>query len=325
MRNRCQTVQMRAAVRHTYGGPVAVEQVDPPQIADDEVLVEVRAAGLDRGVLHLWEGTPYALRLVFGLRRPKNPVLGLDVAGRVAEVGSAVSGFAVGDEVCGIARGSFAELAAAPAAKVVHKPADLGFDEAAALPISGLTGLQAVREAGVRAGQRVAVVGASGGVGIYVVQIAHAAGAHVTAVCSPAKAALVRELGADEVLDYANPMPQGAFDVVFAIGGNLPVRSLRAMLTERGVLLVIGGEGGGQILGIGRQIRAVMWNPLVGQRMGMLVSKESGEDLQVLMDMVVAGSVHPVIGARYPLEQAGQALNDMAAGRLRGKAVIEVG
>ncbi len=112
MRNRCQTVQMRAAVRHTYGGPVAIEQVDPPQIADDEVLVEVRAAGLDRGVLHLWEGTPYALRLVFGLRRPKNPVLGLDVAGRVAEVGSAVSGFAVGDEVCGIARGSFAELAA---------------------------------------------------------------------------------------------------------------------------------------------------------------------------------------------------------------------
>lgn len=312
---------MRAAVRHAYGGPVTVEEVAPPQLADDEVLVEVHAAGLDRGVLHLAEGTPYALRLAFGLRRPKNPVLGLDVAGRIARAGH---GFAVGDEVCGIARGSFAELAAAPVAKLVRKPAGLGFAEAAVLPISGLTALQAVRAADVSNGQRVAVLGASGGVGVYAVQIAKAAGAHVTAVCSPGKFDLVGDLGADEALDYANPLPAGAFDVVFAIGGNQPVRQLRAMLTSRGVLLVVGGEGGGQVLGIGRQIRAVLWNPLVGQRMGMLVSKESGEDLQTLMDMVVAGTVRPVVGARYPLERAPDALADMAAGRLRGKAAIEV-
>jgi NADPH:quinone reductase-like Zn-dependent oxidoreductase len=315
---------MRAAVRHTYGGPVTVEEIDPPQISEDEVLVEVHAAGLDRGVLHLLEGTPYALRLVYGMRRPKNPVLGLDVAGRVVEVGSAVSGFAVGEQVCGIARGAFAELAAAPAAKLVHRPAQVGVGDAAALPVSGLTGLQAVREAGVQAGQRVAVLGASGGVGTYVVQIAKGAGAQVTAVCSPGKADLVRDLGADEVLDYANPLPTGAFDVVFAIGGNQPVRQLRAMLVDRGLLLVVGGEGGGQITGIGRQIRAVLWNPLVRQRMAMLVSEESGADLQILMDMVLAGTVRPVVGARYPLERAGEALADMAAGRLRGKAVIDV-
>lgn len=318
---------MRAAVRHEYGGPevVAVEEADRPPIADDEVLVEVVAAGLDRGVLHLVEGKPYAARLAFGLRRPKFPGIGLDLAGRVVEVGAAVTGLAVGDEVCGIGRGALAELAAAPAAKIVPKPPEVGFAEAAALPVSGLTALQAVEAAGVGAGQRVAVLGASGGVGTFAVQLAKAAGAHVTATCSPAKADLVRGLGADEVVDHADPLPPGGFDVILAIGGNLPVRRLRALLTERGTLLVIGGEGGGQILGVGRQIRAVAWNPLVRQRLGMLVSKESGADIGRLVDMVAAGLLRPVIGARFSLEEVPQALADMAAGRLRGKAVVEVG
>lgn len=304
---------------------VAVAEVDRPRISEDEVLVDVVSAGLDRGVLHLVEGAPYAARLVFGLRRPKAPGIGLDLAGRVVEVGAGVSGLAVGDEVCGIGRGALAEFAAAPAAKIVPKPPEVGFADAAALPVSGLTALQAVEAAGVSAGQRVLILGGSGGVGSYAVQMAKATGAHVTATCSPAKADLVRELGADEVVDHAAPLAAGGFDVVLAIGGNLPVRRLRALLAERGTLLVIGGEGGGQILGVGRQIRAVAWNPLVRQRLGMLVSKESGADIQRLVDMVAAGRLRPVIGARFSLDEVPEALADMAAGRLRGKAVVEVG
>jgi NADPH:quinone reductase-like Zn-dependent oxidoreductase len=303
---------------------VRLDEQPVPQPGPGEVLVRVHAAGLDRGVLHLVEGSPYAARLVFGLRRPKRPVLGLDLAGVVASVGTGVTRFAPGDEVLGIGRGSFAQFATAPEHKLVTKPADLPFAEAAALPISGLTALQAVEAAEVMAGQTVLILGASGGVGTYAVQIAAAAGAHVIGVCSAAKAAAVKELGAHEVLDYAHdPLPSG-LDTILAIGGNLPLRAMRRALTRHGTLLVVGGEGGGRILGIGRQLRAVSLNPFVGHRLGMLVSKEDGDDVQRLVDLVSAGKVHPVIGARYALHEAGDALQDMAAGRIVGKAVIVI-
>ena len=315
---------MQAAVRTEYGGAVHLADVPTPGVGSDQVLIEVHAAGLDRGVLHLAEGTPYALRLVFGIRRPKRPVLGLDLAGTIAAVGAQVSRWSVGDEVLGIGIGAFAPQAAAVEHKLVHKPAALSFAEAAALPISGLTALQAIEAADVQAGQRVLVVGASGGVGVYAVQLAAARGAEVVGVCSAAKAEQVQALGAKEVLDYRSDALPGGFDVILAIGGNAGVSTLREALQPKGRLLVVGGEGGGQILGIGRQLRAVALNPFVGQRLGMLVSKESGEDLQRLVDLVGAGAVRPIVGARYPLGEAGQALADMAAGRLFGKAVLEV-
>ncbi len=312
---------MQASVRTVYGDPSVVHLADVPCPApgDGEVLVDVQCAGVDRGVLHLVEGTPYALRLVFGLR-PKRPVLGLDLAGTVSALGEGVTGFRVGDEVLGIGPGSFGQFCAAPQGKLVHKPKSLTWEQAAALPVSGLTALQAVEAARVQSGQRVLVLGASGGVGTLAVQIAVAKGAEVIAVCSAAKADRVRALGAARVLDYAHDDLPTGMDAVLAIGGNASIRQLRRLLVPKGVLIVVGGEGGGQVLGIGRQIRATMLNPFVSQRLAMLVSRESGEDLQRLVDL----GITPVVGATYPLHQAGQALADMAAGRLFGKAVLKV-
>lgn len=313
---------MKASVRTVYGDPGVVHpaEVPAPQPGSGEVLVRVSCAGVDRGVLHLVEGTPYMVRLVFGLRKPKQPVLGLDLAGTVVAVGEGVTRFAAGDEVMGIGKGSFSELAVAPEKKLVPKPADWDWAQAAALPVSGLTALQALEAAGLQAGQQVLIVGASGGVGSLAVAIAAARGAQVTAVCSAAKAEQVLSLGALKVLDYArDAMPEG-MDAVIAIGGNAPVRTLRNSLTSKGSLIVVGGEGGGQVIGIGRQLRATLLNPFVSQHLAMLVAGESGEDLQRLVDM----GIKPVVGARYPLSEAGQALADMAAGRLFGKAVIDV-
>lgn len=317
---------MKAAVRTHYGSPslVHVADVPIPEPGPGEVLVRVRNAGLDRGVLHLVEGTPYLLRLAFGLRRPKQPVLGLDLAGVVEKVGSDVTAFAPGDEVLGIGSATFAQYAVAPAKKLVMKPGDLDFQAAAALPVSGLTALQAIEATQVQAGQRVLILGASGGVGSFAVQLAAATDAHVIGVCSAAKAAAVRELGAAEVLDYAHdPLPDN-LDVLLAIGGNERVSVLRRCLKPHGRLLVVGGEGGGNVLGITRQLRAVAQNPFVGQRLGMLMSREDGNDLQRLVDLVVAKSLAPLVGARYPLEEAAQALQDMAAGAITGKAVLDV-
>lgn len=323
------TSTMRAAQRREYGRPesvVSVADAPVPEVADDEVLVQVHAAGVDRGALHLVEGTPYALRLVFGIRRPKQPGIGLDLAGRVVAVGAAATRFSVGDEVCGIGRAAFAQFAAAPQHKLIAKPAGLSFVEAAALPVSGVTALQAVQDvASVAPGERVLVLGASGGVGSYTVQLAAAAGATVGATCSPAKSQAVQDLGADEVYPHGfDALPHGVFDVVLAIGGNLSVRQLCALATPRGRVVVVGGEGGGQLLGVGRQLRAVARNVVVRQRLSMLVASESGEDLQRLADLVVAGAVRPLVGAQYPLDGAAAALADLAAGRVTGKSVLVV-
>ena len=272
--------RMRAIVQKEYGTAdvLAVAEIERPVIGADEVLVQVHAAGLDRGTWHLMAGMPYAARLVAGLRAPKNPVPGLDVAGVVVAVGSEVTRFQPGDEVFGVSKGSFAEFAAAREDKLAHKPSNLTFEQAAAVPVSGMTALRGLCDVGrLQAGQKVLIIGASGGVGSYAVQIAKALGAEVTGVCSTSKLDLVRSIGADHVIDYSqDDFADGEtrYDLILDIGGNSALSRLRQALTPKGTLVIVGGEGGGNWIGMGRQLRALALSPFVGQRLTMLAPKE---------------------------------------------------
>ncbi len=322
---------MKAVVQDTYGSPDVLElrDIDVPKPGDDHVLLRVHAASAHIGDWHVMTGLPYMIRLGLGLRAPKAHVRGMDVAGRVEAVGKDVSLFRPGDEVFGIAKGSFAEFALAPPRKLAPKPANLTFEQAATVPISGLTALQAVRDGGrVQPGQRVLVVGASGAVGTFAVQIANAFGARVTGVCSTSKVDLVRSLGADEVIDYTREdfVESGQrYDAILLTAGARSVPSLRRVLTPKGALVIVGSEGGGRWTGgFGRNLRAQMLSPFVGQRMGLFVSKEKGEDLVVLTEMVEAGKVMPVIGATFPLSEVPEAMRQLAAGHARGKIVITI-
>jgi NADPH:quinone reductase-like Zn-dependent oxidoreductase len=290
----------------------------------------VRAAGLDRGTWHLMTGQPYLMRLMgFGLRRPKNRVSGLDVAGTVVAVGAEVTRFRAGDEVFGIARGSFAEYAAAREDKLAHKPANLSFEQAAVVPISGSTALQALRDAGrVEAGQKVLVIGASGGVGTYAVQLAKAFGARVTGVCSTAKVDLVRSIGADDVIDYTRQdFADGSqhYDLILDIGGNSRLSRLRRALTPTGTLVIVGGEEGGKLTGgFGRSLRAPMRSLFVRQRLTMLVSKEHHTYLEALRPLIEAGQVTPAVDKTYPLAEVAAAMRRLEAGHARGKIAITI-
>ncbi len=323
---------MRAVVAHRYGGADAVEAatIARPTIADDEVLIEVRAAGVDRGTWHLLTGRPYVIRaLGFGLTRPKQPVPGLDVAGVVVAIGASVTRFRVGDEVFGIGQATFAEYAAAPESKLSHKPASIGFEAAAAAAVSGSTALQALTDVGrLTSGQSVLVIGASGGVGSYAVQIAKALGARVTGVASAAKADAVTALGADEVLDYtADDYLDGSahYDLIIDAGGLNPVRRLARALTPTGTLVIVGGEGGGRWTGgIGRNLRAAALSVFSRRRLTSFISKEGHHTTDRLSDLLASGAVVPLIGNRYPLAQAHQAVADLEAGRVTGKAVVVV-
>ena len=322
------TATMRAVVQHTYGSAdvLRVAQVPRPTPGDQEVLVRVHAAGLDRGTWHLMTGTPYAARLVVGLRRPRNPVPGRDVAGTVAAVGSAVTKFAVGDEVFGIGPGSFAEYAVSQERKLAHKPEVLSFEQAAVVPISGLTALQGLVDLGrVEAGQRVLVTGASGGVGSYVVQLAASSGAHVTGVCSTTKLDLVRSLGAEHVIDYTRQdFADGGhrYDLIVDIAGNPSLSQLRRALTPRGTAVLVGGEGAGRWTGMSRQLRAAAFSPFVTQRLALVVAKERGSDIERLRDLIVAGAVTPSLDRTFPLHEVPQAMRRLAAGQVRGKVAI---
>ena len=252
------TVTMSAILQDAYGTADTwhAGQIAVPEITDKEVLVQIAAAGLDRGTWHLMTGLPYLGRVAFGIRKPKNPVPGRDLAGTVAAVGSSVTRFSVDDTVFGIGLGSFAECAAAREDKLARTPTNLTLEQAAVVPISGLTALHALRDAGhVEAGQNVLIVGASGGVGSYAVQIAKSFGANVTGVCSTAKVDLVRSLGADQVIDYTQAdFAHGTehYDLIIDIGGSSPLSRLRRALTHTGVLVIVGGEGGGKLTGMGR-------------------------------------------------------------------------
>jgi NADPH:quinone reductase-like Zn-dependent oxidoreductase len=325
------TTSMHAIVQTSYGGAdqFVLGVVSRPAIGADEVLIEVAAAGLDRGTWHLMAGLPYVMRLGFGLRRPKSPVPGLDVAGTVVAVGNEVTRFALGDEVFGIGRGAFAEYAVATENKLARMPSNLTFDEAAAVPVSGLTALQAVRDvARIEAGQQVLIVGASGGVGSFAVQVAAAQGAHVTGVCSTSKVDLVRSLGAEAVIDYrAESFAERGemYDVILDIGGNTPLSRLRRVLASDGTLVIVGGEEGGRwIGGVDRQIRAMALSPFVGQRLTSFISKERGTDLDVLRALIEAGTITPVVERTYPLSEAPEAMRQLENGEARGKLVIAI-
>jgi NADPH:quinone reductase-like Zn-dependent oxidoreductase len=321
---------MRAIVQDKYGSTdvLRLGEAAKPEIADNEVLVHVRAAGLDRGTWHMMAGLPYLLRVIgFGFRGPKNRVPGLDVAGTIAAVGASVTKFSVGDEVYGMSRGSFAEYAAAREDKVAPKPANLTFEQAAVVPISGGTALQALTDAGrVESGQRVLILGASGGVGSFAVQLAKAFEAEVTGVCSTPKLDLVRALGADHVIDYTQQdFADGTdtYDLILDIGGNPSLPHLRRALTPTGTLVIVGGEDGGKVTGgFGRSLRAPLLSLFVRQRLTMLVSKERASDLERLTPLIEAGKITPSVDRTYPLDQVPEAMRHLESGQVRGKVAI---
>ncbi|HET7761365.1 MAG TPA: NAD(P)-dependent alcohol dehydrogenase [Phycicoccus sp.] len=320
---------VRAVVQDRYGlDALRVDEVTAPVPGSGEVLVRVEAAGVDRGTWHLATGLPYLARLGIGLRRPRYRIPGRDVAGTVEAVGPRVTGFAPGDPVFGTADGSFAELAVVPVRRLAPRPATLTAVESAAVPVSALTAYQAVRMAGVGPGQRVLVVGASGGVGTYAVQMAIAAGARVTGVCSPGKADLVRSLGAAHVIDHTREAVDAEgvrYDIVLDIGGNRRLRELRRVLTERGTLVVIGGEDGGRLTGgIQRGIAAVLLSMFVRHRLVMHYSREVATDLERVTALIEAGDVRPVVERVWRLDEAAAAIEHVGAGRARGKSVIDV-
>jgi NADPH:quinone reductase-like Zn-dependent oxidoreductase len=308
---------MKAIVQDRYGSADVLEfrDIEEPAVGPDDVLVRVRAAGCGPDVWHFMAGMPYMARLSIGLRKPKVAVRGWDVAGIVEAVGANVTRFSPGDEVMGTAeQGSFAELASTPADKLVTKPAALSFEQAASLPISGVTALRAVRDEGrVQAGQRVLVIGASGGVGSLAVQIAKGLGATVTGVCSTAKADLVRSLGAADVIDYTREdFADGSrrWDLIIDTAGRRPLSKLRRALTPKGTLVIVGGDGGGHWTG--GFFRGVLRGPIVsmfvGQRLRGLTTKIEQDDLVTLAELVEAGTVAPVIDRTYPLIEAPDAI-----------------
>jgi len=322
---------MRAIVQDRYGPAEVLRpaRIGRPVIADHEVLIRVHAAGLDRGTWHLMTGTPYLMRIMgFGFRRPKNRVPGLDVAGTVVAVGPAVTKFAVGDEVFGMSRGSFAEYAAAREDKLAHKPANASFEQAAVVGISGGTALQALTAGRVQPGQRVLIIGASGGVGSYAVQLAKAAGAEVTGVASTGKLDLVRGLGAHRVVDYTrDDFADGVhqYDLIIDIGGNSRLSRLRRALAPTGTAVIVGGESRGNLTGgIDRQLRAMLLTPFIGQRLTGLAAKERASDLEVLADHITAGTVTPSIDRTYQLDRMPEAMRHLEAGSVRGKIAITI-
>ncbi len=274
---------------------------------------------------------PYLLRIAgYGLRAPKTPVPGTDVAGVVERVGKEVTRFQPGDEVFGVGKGSFAEYAPAREDKLAPKPSTLTFEQAAAVPITATAALQGLRDHGqVQPGQKVLIVGASGGVGTFAVQLAKAFGAEVSGVASTTKVDLVRSIGADHVIDYTREdftHGQQRYDVILDIGGNRSLSNLRRALTPKGTLVLVGGEGGGRWLGgTQRVLWALLLSPFVGQKLATFVAKENHEDLLVLKQLIEAGKVTPVIDRAYPLNEAPQAVRYLEEGHARGKIVIKVG
>jgi NADPH:quinone reductase-like Zn-dependent oxidoreductase len=326
--------RMAAIVQDTYGPApedvLRVEEIDKPAIGEDDVLVRVRAASVDRGTWHVMAGLPYPIRLAgFGLRRPRYRNPGRSVAGTVEAVGTGVTAVKAGDAVFGIGDASFAEYARARPDKLAPKPANLSFDQAAAVPVSALAALQGVRDRGqVQAGQHVLIVGASGGVGTFAVQIAKAFGAEVTGVCSTAKVDAVRALGADHVVDYTtDDFADGErrYDVILDIGGNRRLSQLRRALTPKGTLVIVGGETDGRWLGgVDRQLRALLLSPFVAQKLTTFVASENAEDLIVLQQLIESGQITPAIDRTYPLAEVAAAIRYMLDGHARGKIVISV-
>jgi NADPH:quinone reductase-like Zn-dependent oxidoreductase len=320
---------MKAIVQDTYGSAdvLALREIGQPEVGDDELLVRVVAAGVDRGAWHLMTGVPYVTRVIgFGLRAPKVPVAGSNFAGRVEAVGKDVTGHRPGDEVYGTCRGAYAEYARARVHKVAPKPAGITFEQAAVVPHAGFAALQALRDRGrVRPGQKVLIVGASGAVGSVAVQLAKAFGADVTGVSSTTTVDMVGALGADHVVDYTREdfADSGErYDLILDTGGNSSLSRLRRALTRTGTLVIVGGEGRGRWIGIDRQIRAHLLSPFVGQKLGTFVARESADDLLVLNELIESGKVTPIIDRTYPLTDAPDAIRYLETGHPRGRIAI---
>lgn len=323
---------MYAMVAERYGSPDVLERrvLSQPTPTGNEVLVRVHAAGVDRGVWHLVTGLPYLVRAMgYGLRKPKNPVPGLDFAGEVVAVGASVTKFRAGDRVFGTCGGAFAQYACASEANIAPIPTGLDYVQAAALPVSGLAALQAVHdEAKVQPGDSALVIGASGGVGSYAVQIAKASGAEVTGVCSTAKADFVRSIGADHVIDYTHEdvtsLPK-RYDVIVDLAGNRPLSRLRRILAPNGTLVIAGGEDGGRWFGgQGRPLRASLMSPFVGQRLRWQLPRGRPGALDELAGLVAANKVRPFVDRTYPLVEAAEAIGALVSGRATGKLVVTI-
>jgi NADPH:quinone reductase-like Zn-dependent oxidoreductase len=302
--------------------------IDTPVVNDDEVLLRVHAAAVGKGDWLTVRGLPYVARLRYGLRKPKHPVPGFDVAGRIEAVGSNVTQLQAGDEVFGWCEGSFAEYAAVPQGQLVRKPTNLTFEQAAAVPISGFAALQALRDTGgVQPGQQVVIIGASGGVGSFAVQLAKAYGAEVTGVCSTKSVDLVRSIGADHVIDYTHEdvtRTGKRYDLILEMAGNRSLADLRRALTAKGTLVLVGGSGGRWFMGTGRTLRAVLASPFVGQRLRSFLSKPREADLVVLNELIEAGKIRPVIDRTFPLNAAPEAIRYVGEQSTQGKTVITV-
>jgi NADPH:quinone reductase-like Zn-dependent oxidoreductase len=332
---------MKAVVHHRYGGPEVLEftTADTPVAGDDEVLVQVCASSVNAYDWHIMRGDPYVVRLmgreIGGLRGPARKIRGRDVAGRVTATGRNVTRFSPGDEVfgdLGSLGGTFAEYVAVPAGQLEHKPAGLSFEQAAAVPLAGDTALRGLRDiAKVQPGQRVLVNGASGGVGTFAVQIAKSYGAEVTAVCRTRNIELVRELGADHVVDYTQEDFSQAgrqYDVVFDLVGNRSLTAYRRALTPTGLLLLCGGgtsEGGSLFGPMGLVIRARLLAPFVRQRVVLGTDVPCGsENLAALKELIESGEVTPVIDRTYPLSETAAAIRYVEVEHARAKVVITV-
>jgi NADPH:quinone reductase-like Zn-dependent oxidoreductase len=317
---------MRAVVQDRYGPPevLRVEEIDRPVAGGNEVLVKVMAAGVDQGTWHLMAGEPRMVRLAIGLRAPRMRVSGRDVAGVVEAVGPGVTSLQVGDEVYGTCEsGSFAEYAVGRVRRLTRKPANLTFEQAAAVPVSGGTALQGVR--GIQPGERVLVLGAAGGVGSYAVQLAKAAGAHVTGVCSTSKLDLVRELGADEVLDYTrDELPAASYDFILDTGGNRSLAILRRSLKPKGRVVLVGSETKGPLGGMSRILSAALLSLFVGQQLRGLMSSERGESYAELRELIESGKVTPAVDRTYSLDEASAAIHHLRDGHPRGKLVMTI-
>ena len=322
---------MKAIIQETYGAPRAVlhlRDVDPPAIKDDEVLIRVGAAAVNWADWAMTMGMPKLFRPMYGLRKPRIPARGMDVAGTVEAVGPKVQRLRPGDEVFGSANGAFAEYVGAAGKHLVSKPVGLGFEQAAAVPMAGLVALQAVRDVGrVRPGQQVLVNGASGGIGTFTVQIAKVFGAEVTGVCSTRNADLVRSIGADHVIDYTKEdyLQSGRrYDLILDIPDDRSLAERRRALTPKGTLIPNSGRGGPWLGSLGRIIGARMLSPFVSQKLRPFLSIPKHDDLLALKDLIESGKVTPVIDRSYPLSETADAIAYVGEGHTRGKVVVTI-
>lgn len=319
---------MKAVVYSTYGTPdvLQIRDVEKPVPRANEVLIEVRAASVNPLDWRVMRGTPFLVRLMMGLRKPRDPRLGVDVAGRIAAVGRNVIGFKPGDDVFGTCRGAFAEYACASESDVVAKPDDVTFEQAASIPVAAVTALQGLRDKGrIRPGQRVLINGAAGGVGTFAVQVAKWLGADVTAVCSTRNVDMVRSLGADRVVDYTQEnFTEGGqrYDLIFDCVGNHSLSAFRRVLNRRGIYLMVGGASERSFDPLPRLAQALLLSRFSSQSLFMLLARKKREDLIALRELVQGGKVTPVLDRRYGLNEVPEAIRHLEEGHARGKVVI---